>query len=659
MVKLIIDNLEIEVAPGTSILKACQMLDKEVPVFCYHPRLKVAGNCRMCLVEVEKASKLSAACVTEVAEGMVVHTKTPLLERSRKGILELLLINHPLDCPICDQGGECDLQDITVSYGSGSSRYQFYKRAVSNKYMGPFIKTFMNRCIHCTRCVRFATDIAGIEEIGTSGRGEHTEIISYLDKAVVSELSGNMIDICPVGALTNKPYAFHGRLWELAHTDSIDVLDAVGSNIRIDVLDQQVVRIMPRLNEAINEEWISDKTRFSYDGLSCQRLDKPYIKKDGRLTACSWDEALTFVCQKLGEFVPHETAALAGDLADQESQLALRMLLDEMRINNRDCRVDGALIPHDHRSHYLFNSTIENLETADAIVLIGCNPRTEATMVNSRIRKAVMHNNCKVAVIGEAKDLTYPYLHLGDTPLALKAVSLFLKDAKNPIVILGVSCFKQNTAAAILSATNLLYQKSNCQVNVLHTAAGRVGALDVGFVPKDNGLNFNQIVDGAAKGSIKFIYLLNVDIAANFGNAFIVYQGHHGDSGAHHADVILPGAAFSEKCSTFVNMEGVGQQTSPALSPPGEAKEDWQIIRALSEKLGKPLPFNTLQQLQSLLPKPAKTDFEPFETISAELSNEPFQTTVSNYYMHDVISRHSTNMANALKEIIGGQRGDV
>ena len=659
MVKLIIDDVEVEVEPGTSILKACGELAKEIPVFCYHPRLKVAGNCRMCLVEVEKSSKPVASCATAVYEGMVVRTKTPMVERARKGVLELLLINHPLDCPICDQGGECDLQDITLNYGSGNSRYDFFKRAVSDKYMGPFIKTVMNRCIHCTRCVRFATDVAGVEEIGTIGRGENTEIISYLDKAISSELSGNMIDICPVGALTNKPYAFHGRPWELQGIDSIDVLDAVGSNIRIDVRDQQVMRIMPRLNEAINEEWISDKTRFSYDGLACQRLDKTYIRKDGKLTACSWDEAITTVCQKIIETKAGEMAALTGDLADQESMLALRMLLDSIGVKNRDCRVDGAMLPYENRSHYLFNSTIKSIEEADVILLIGCNPRYEATMVNARLRKAV-NNRCKIALIGKPVNLTYPYIHLGDTASALDdlikgshSFSEILRNAKRPMVILGTSCFMQDQLG-LLNLVNRLFQEYSCQVNILHTAAARVGGLDISFVPKENGKNFNQIIDSARNGSLKLLYLLNVDIDESYGDAFIIYQGHHGDIGASRADVVLPGSAFSEKNATYVNMEGVVQKTNQALLPPGDAKEDWKIIRAISEKLGNPLPFNTLVQLQNLLPQLAKPDFEQFNVTETKLSNEPFKTAVVNYYMRDVISRHSVNMANAISEIVDG-----
>jgi NADH-quinone oxidoreductase subunit G len=667
MVKLVIDDHEIEVEAGTSILKACKTLKKEIPVFCYHPKLKVAGNCRMCLVEVDKSSKPIASCVTPVAEGMVIHTKTPMVENARKGVLELLLINHPLDCPICDQGGECDLQDLTLNYGSGNSRYKFYKRTVPNKYMGPFIKTAMNRCIHCTRCVRFATEIAGVQEIGTHGRGEHTEIISYLDKAISSELSGNMIDICPVGALTNKPYAFHGRPWELQHTDSIDALDAVGSNIRIDVRDGKVLRILPRTNEDINEEWISDKTRFAYDGLSCQRLDKPYIRKNGKLTPCSWNEAFNTIRKKIVKTDPSEIAALAGDLVDQESQLALKMLLDIIGVKNRDCRTDGAMIPYDHRSNYLFNSTIKNIENADVILLAGCNPRHEATMVNARLSKAVTQNNCTIALIGEQVDLAYPYQFLSNDPSVLSEIangshpfSKVLKSAKNPAIILGTSCFLNANMTSILHQTNELHKKFNAQVNVLHTAAGRVGGLDVGFFPTPDGKNFQQIIERTKTSDIKILYLLNVDINEDFSNTFVIYQGHHGDKGAHNAAVILPGAAYTEKVATYVNMEGHSQQTKQALPPPGDAKEDWKIIRALSEVLGKPLPFNTLDQLQNLLPKfNDSTTFEPFNVPASKINSNHFETTIKNYYMHDVISRHSVNMANATSEIQGDQFGII
>ncbi len=666
MVKLIIDDQEVEVASGTTILKACQSITKEIPVFCYHPKLKVAGNCRMCLVEVEKSPKPIASCTTPVSEGMVVYTKTPMVEKARKGVLELLLINHPLDCPICDQGGECDLQDLTLNYGSGNSRYKFYKRAVPNKYMGPFIKTVMNRCIHCTRCVRFATEIAGVQEIGTHGRGEHTEIINSLGKAIRSELSGNMIDICPVGALTNKPYAFHGRPWELQHTDSIDVLDAVGSNIHIDVRDNKVLRITPRTNEDINEEWISDKTRFAYDGLACQRLDKPYIRKNKKLVPCSWDEAFDAIRKQITKVNSSEIAALAGDLADQESQLALRMLLDAMDVKNRDCRVDGAMIPYDHRSHYLFNTTIKNLENADAILLVGCNPRHEATMVNARINKAVK-NHCIIGLVGEQVDLAYPYQFLGDSPSILSEIAKgahpfaeVLKIAKNPVIILGTSCFLNTDLSSILRDCNELYTKFNIGLNILHTAAGRVGGLDVGFVPASGGKNFHEIIDGTKAGDIKFLYLLNVDIDADFNNAFVVYQGHHGDCGAAHADVILPGAAYTEKAATYVNMEGKSQQTNQALLPPGDAKEDWKILRALSETLSKPLPFNTLAQLQDLLPKfELPTMFEPFKATASKGKVKRFKPAVTNYYMHDVISRYSTNMANAVQEIQGGKHAIV
>lgn len=663
---MVIDDQEVEVARGTTILKACQSITKEIPVFCYHPKLKVAGNCRMCLVEVENSPKPVASCATQVSEGMIVHTKTPMVKKARKGVLELLLINHPLDCPICDQGGECDLQDLTLNYGSENSRYKFYKRTVPNKYMGPFIKTIMNRCIHCTRCVRFATEIAGVQEIGTHGRGEHTEIISYLNKAVSSELSGNMIDICPVGALTNKPYAFHGRPWELQHNDSIDVLDAVGSNIHIDVRDHKVLRITPRTNEDINEEWISDKTRFAYDGLACQRLDKPYIRKNKKLIPCTWDEAFEAIRKHLSKVESSEIAALTGDLVDQESQLALRMLLDTMDVKNRDCRVDGSMIPYDHRSHYLFNTTIKNLENADAILLVGCNPRHEATMVNARINKTA-RNNCVIALIGEQVDLTYPYQFLGNELSVLSEIqkdshpfNKVLKTAKNPVVILGTSCFLDANSAAILHQVNEMHKKFNAQVNVLHTAAGRVGGLDVGFVPTSGGKNFHEIIDGAKTGDIKFLYLLNVDIDADFSNTFVVYQGHHGDFGATQANVILPGAAYTEKTATYVNMEGRSQQTHQALLPPGDAKEDWKILRALSEILNKPLPFNTLAKLQELLPKfELPIPFEPFKVKASKGKSARFKPMITNYYMHDVISRYSTNMANAILEIQGSNHADV
>lgn len=666
-VKLTIDGKEIEVAAGTSILKACKEAHKEIPVFCYHPRLSIAGNCRMCLVEVEHSQKPIASCATSVSEGMVVHTDTPMVEESRKGILELLLINHPLDCPICDQGGECDLQDITMNYGSGDSRYKFYKRAVTNKYMGPFIKTVMNRCIHCTRCTRFATEVAGVEEIGTHGRGEHTEIISYLEKAVSSELSGNMIDICPVGALTNKPYAFHGRPWELTHTSSIDIFDAVGSNIRIDTRDDKVMRIMPRLNEDINEEWISDKTRFAYDGLLYQRLDKPYIRKNKKLVACTWDEAFNAIAKKIKKLDSEEIAALAGDLSDQESQLALKMLLDNLNIQNRDCRVDGAMISFDHRSHYLFNTTIKDLEHCDAVLLIGCNPRLEATMVNARLRKAVIKNHCVVGLIGEPAELTYPCQSLGNTQDILDEIingshpfSKTLKTAQKPAIIFGVNCFLGKNTNLIGSYINKLHEKFSAQINILHTAAGRVGGLDVGFVPGPGGKNFLEIVEEAKTGNIKLLYLLNVDIDADFGDAFVIYQGHHGDKGAHRADVILPGAAFSEKEATYVNMEGRSQRTDQALPAPGEAKEDWKIIRALSERIKEALPFNTLHQLQELLP--SFNEIVPFELFKAAPTKgklPSFKPVTVNYYMHDVISRYSINMANAIREIQEHQRGTL
>lgn len=667
MVKIFIDEHELDVEPGTSILKACEKLAIEVPTFCYHPRLKVAGNCRMCLVEVEKCLKPVASCATLVAEGMVIRTKSTMVEKARKGVLELLLINHPLDCPICDQGGECDLQDLTLNYGPGSSRYKFYKRAVTNKYMGPFIKTVMNRCIHCMRCVRFITDIAGIPEIGSCGRGENTEVISYLDKALTSELSGNIIDLCPVGALTNKPYAFHGRPWELIHTNSIDVTDAVGSNVRLDTKNGEVLRVMPRVNEAINEEWISDKTRFFYDGLKTQRLDTPYIKINGKLTACSWADAFEKIKEKIFTLKPYEIAAIAGDLADQESQLTLRMLLDSYGINNRDCRPYGALIPYSDRNQYLFNSTIQGIEQADAILLIGTNPRLEATILNTRIRKAVVNNSCKVVLIGKEADLTYPYQFLGNNACVLDELisgahefAAVLKASKKPMIILGMECFKRPDLNAILHSVNQLHSNYVATINVLHTSAACVGGLDVGFTPVADGKNTKEIVDAAQSGTVKLVYLLNADMQIDFGDAFVIYQGHHGDLGAHQADVILPGLAFSEKNSTYVNTEGVSQLTCAAVPSPRDAKEDWKIIRALSEKLNKTLPFNTVDELRKHLPNNFLNNaFVPFKVSEQKFSHEPFKAFIENYYMHDVISRNSKNMANAIFEIMEGSKGVI
>ncbi len=679
MIKLTINNHTIEVEQGTTILQACEQLNVEVPVFCYHSRLSIAGNCRMCLVEVEKTSKPVASCAMPVTEGMVVHTDSPMVEKARKGNLEFLLINHPLDCPICDQGGECDLQDITMAYGSGESRFDLNKRAVSDKYMGPLIKTVMTRCIHCTRCVRFADEVAGSHELGTTGRGEHMEITSYLETAVSSELSGNMIDLCPVGALTNKPYAFHGRSWELTKTESIDVMDAVGSNIRIDSRGREVMRILPRLNEDINEEWISDRTRFAYDGLKRQRLDQPYRRVDGKLTPCTWDEAFAVIKEKLAAVKGSEIAAIAGDLADCESMLTLKELMLALKSPHLDCRQDGTMISTASRSHYIMNTPIARIEESDCILLIGTNPRHEAPIVNARIRKRYLKGHISIGLIGQPVDLSYKYDHLGETPDVLSSsFKDALKKAERPMIILGQAVFNRPDTTAILAAIQQLIKKYKFiqddwnGYNVLHIAAARVGGLDVGFVPQKDGLATKEILKACQKNKIKVLYLLGADEIPmdQLGSAFVIYQGHHGDAGANRADVILPGAAYTEKMATYVNTEGRVQTAQQALTPPGEAKEDWKIIRALSEAIGHTLSYNTWEDIQSALTKihPAfasrgeiiASEWQDFDTAnSSSIEATPFNLPISNFYMTDVISRHSANMVACVQEITQGKRPHV
>lgn len=684
MVKLTIDGRPIEVEPGSTILQACEQLEIEIPVFCYHSKLSIAGNCRMCLVEVDGSSKPVASCAMPVTEGMAVYTQTPMVEKSRKGNLEFLLINHPLDCPICDQGGECDLQDITVAYGRGESRFDLNKRAVADKYMGPLIKTTMTRCIHCTRCVRFADEIAGISEIGTLGRGENMEITTYLESAVRSELSGNLIDVCPVGALTSKPYAFHGRSWELTKTESVDILDAVGSNIRIDTRGREVMRILPRLNEEINEEWISDRTRFAYDGLKYQRLDTPYIRVKGKLKPARWEEAFAVIQDQLKTLKGTEIAAIAGDLADCESMKALKDLMINIESPHLDCRQDSSLIPHDSRSHYIMNTTIAGIEEADCILLIGTNPRHEAPLVNARIRKTYLKGGASIGVIGPKTDLTYQYEWIGDSPAILEGLlsgahpfAKKLKDAKHPVLILGQSAFKHVDRVAILRNVQALLkdykfiQKDWNGYNVLHNAASRVGGLDVGFVPQKNGFDTSQILTACQKGKIKLLYLLGADEIPmdQLGDTFVVYQGHHGDKGAHRADVILPGCAYTEKMATYVNTEGRAQLALQAVPPPGEAKEDWLIIHALATSLGLYLPYNNWDEIQTALGKihPAfdnkgkivKTVWQDFELPAPmAYSHEPFVLPIQSFYMNDPISRHSTNMAACIREIANGGKID-
>jgi NADH-quinone oxidoreductase subunit G len=676
MPKLTIDGIEVEVEPGTSVLQACEQIGIEVPRFCFHERLSVPANCRMCLVEMEKAPKPVASCAMPCGEGMVIKTNTELVHKARKGVMEFLLINHPLDCPICDQGGECDLQDQAMGYGFDRSRFQENKRAVKDKYLGPLIKTIMTRCIHCTRCIRFADEIAGVPELGATGRGEHMEIGTYIEQAISSELSGNLIDVCPVGALTSKPYAFTTRPWELRKTETIDVMDAVGSNIRVDTRGPEVMRVIPRLNEDVNEEWLADKSRFSYDGLKRQRLDRPYVRKDGKLQAATWAEAFAAIAAKVKGVPGDRIAALAGDLVDAESMVALKDLVEGLGSKNLDCRQDGAVFDTSARAGYLFNTTIAGIEKADAILLIGTNPRWEATLINARIRKCYLMGGLKVGVIGQQLDMTYPTTYLGAGPQTLQdvvdgkhAFSDVLKDAKRPMLILGTGALRRADGPAIHALARQLAESFNLiqddwnGFNVLHTAAARVGGLEMGFLPGQGGKGTADILTAASAGQIDVVYLLAADEidTAKLGNAFVIYQGHHGDRGAHRADVILPGAAYTEKNGLYVNTEGRVQMARMAAFPLGEAREDWKIIRALGEQLGVKLPYDSLAQVRKRLAETSPV-FRSIEALVAAewgqfgragtIESAPFEPVIENYYMTDPISRASATMAKCTETFV-------
>ncbi|MFA7430368.1 MAG: NADH-quinone oxidoreductase subunit NuoG [Rhodospirillaceae bacterium] len=670
MPKLTIDGIEVEAPAGSTVLQAAESIGIEIPRFCYHERLSIAGNCRMCLVEVSPGPpKPAASCALPVAEGMIVKTNSPLAVKARKGVMEFLLINHPLDCPICDQGGECDLQDQALAFGYDRSRYNEPKRAVQEKYMGPLVATEMTRCIHCTRCIRFATEIAGVPELGGIGRGEHLEVSTYVEQAIHSELSGNLVDLCPVGALTNKAYAYIARPWELKKTESIDVFDAVGTNIRVDSRGGEVLRVMPRLNEDVNEEWMADKGRYAIDGLKRQRLDRPYVRKDGRLQPASWGEAFATIAERAKATSGASMAAIAGDMADAEAMVLLKDLMTALGSRSLDCRQDGAELDVDRRESYLFNSGIAGIDEADALLIVGSNPRWEAPVINARIRKRYLRGGFQVAVIGEARDLTYKHENLGAGSDVLRQVAdgshpfaKVLKSAAKPMIILGMGALTRADGAAVLAlvgkmATDLGIVKDGWNgFNVLHTAAARVGGLEAGFVPGPNGRDLEGILKGCESGAVDFVYLLGADeIPMNrLGKAFVVYQGSHGDAGAMRADVVLPGAAYTEKDATFVNTEGRCQRTRRAVFPPGEAREDWTIIRALSEVLGHKLPQDSLAQVRDRLSSVSAvfdddTDV-PVDKWGAfgtpgELSGAPFESVITNYYMTDPISRASRTMA--------------
>ena len=659
-----VNGVEVEFEPGMTVLQVAERAGQEIPRFCYHERLSIAGNCRMCLVEVKPGPpKPQASCALPAAEGQEIFTDTPMVKKAREGVMEFLLINHPLDCPICDQGGECDLQDQAMGYGRDDSRYADNKRAVEEKFMGPLIKTVMTRCIQCTRCVRFITEVAGVPEIGLISRGEDVEITTYLDKAVMSELSANIIDLCPVGALTSKPYAFNARPWELKKTESVDVMDALGSAIRVDARGSAVLRVLPRTNEAINEEWISDKTRYAVDGLARQRLDQPYLRVDGKLKPASWVEALDTVAAKVKATTPDRIGVIAGDLQDAESMKAAKDLFGGMGVISLDCRQDGMVLGGGARESWLLNSTIQGLEDADVILLVGTNPRLEAPVLNARLRKRWMAGALKIGVIGEAADLTYDYEYLGLGAGALNTVGkskggflTALKAAKAPAIIVGAGALGRTDSASVLQAAAAVAKTYNMAWNVLHTAASRVGGLDLGFVPGENGKTAAQL---AAKGGADVLVLLGADeIDVSKSDAFVVYLGTHGDTGAHRADVILPGAAYTEKNGIYVNTEGRVQLGVRAVFPKGEAKEDWAILRALSERMGTKLPYDTLDQLRARLfadhptfgridyvaDVPGAIDLGSLGTKGA-LSDAPLVSGLKSFYLSNPIARASVTMA--------------
>ncbi len=669
MPKVKIDGVELDVPAGITVLQACELAGVEIPRFCYHERLSIAGNCRMCLVEVKPGPpKPQASCALPVADKQEIFTQTPTVKKARNGVMEFLLINHPLDCPICDQGGECDLQDQAMGYGFDRSRFHENKRAVPDKELGPLVKTSMNRCIHCTRCIRFATEVAGVEELGATGRGESMEVTTYVEHALSTELSGNLVDLCPVGALTSKPYAFEARSWELTKTESIDVMDGLGANIRIDTRGAQVMRVLPRLNDDVNEEWISDKTRHALDGLRHQRLDRPYVRRGGKLVEATWDQAFAAIEAKLKGLDGAKVAAIAGDQCDAESMMALKDLMRALGSPNYDCRQDGAKIDGP-RGGYIFNAGVRGIDSSDAIVLIGTNPRWESPVLNARLRKRYLSGQCAIASIGPAVDLTYPVERLGAGPATLRDLvdgklgfSEKLKAAKHPLIVVGMGALAREDGAAIMALARDLAEKLNAVradwngFAVLHTAAARVGGLDLGLVPGDGGRDVEGILAGCEKREIELVYLLAADEidTKRLGKAFVVYQGHHGDAGAHRADVVLPGAAYTEKPGTYVNTEGRVQLGQRAGYPPGDAREDWAILRALSERLGKTLPYDTLDQVRARLVAMNKT-FAAIDQQAAgtwghfgkmgTTTDQPFSSPITNFYMTCPISRASKTMA--------------
>jgi len=664
--KITINNNEIDFEEGMTVLQACELAGVEIPRFCYHERLSIAGNCRMCLVEIEKSNKPIASCAMPATDGMKIKTNTSFVDKARKGVMEFLLANHPLDCPVCDQGGECDLQDQSLFYGIDNSRYTENKRQVKEKYMGPLIKTVMTRCIHCTRCIRFATEVAGIPELGAIGRGEDMEITTYLEKSMESELSANVIDLCPVGALTSKPYAFEARPWDLKKTETIDVMDAVGSNIRVDTYGWEVKRVLPRINEDINEEWISDKTRYVCDGLLKQRLDTPYVRKNEKLQKTTWDEALNTLINKLKIFKPNEIAGIIGDLCDLEMVYGFKSFFEKcVGSSNYECRQDKIYINPNERINYIFNSSINGIEDSDFILLVGTNPRLEATILNARIRKAYTKNKVKIYSVSDPGDLTYPYKYIGSNTSIIKEIVLGsheisekIKKSKKPLVIIGESAlhgkvgeYVFESLKSFLFRNNFITKEWNA-LNVLTQQASKVGAIDIGVHSIQKEQNY-AFFDKLKNNDFKFIYLLGAD-EINFDkkDKFVVYQGSHGDKGAEIADIILPGAAYTEKNGLFVNLEGRLQHAYKASYPPGDAREDWIIFQDLAKRMKKPLEYNNLTELRNLINKHihSKTVKSDIQINKANFIEGDILIKDVDYYYTNPIAR-SSKIMNECRQI--------
>ena len=662
MLKLKVNNIDIEIEEGLTVLQACEKAGVEIPRFCYHEKLSIAGNCRMCLVEMEKSPKPVASCAMPASEGMNIKTNTALVEKARKGVMEFLLVNHPLDCPVCDQGGECDLQDQSMFYGVDKSRFKENKRAVSEKNMGPLIKTQMTRCIHCTRCIRFATEIAGVPEIGAIGRGEDMQITTYLEQSMQSELSANVVDLCPVGALTSKPYVFEARPWELKKTETIDVMDAIGSNVRVDTYDWEVKRVLPIINEDINEEWISDKTRYACDGLLHQRLDAPFIKYNGKFEKASWDEVYKIIKSKFENTSKEKVCGFVGDLTNMETGYIFKEFFDRtLDIKNYESRSDNRFIDTGKRENYLFNSSINSIEESDLIFLIGTNPRYEATILNARIRKSYLNNNTKIISLNNLGDLTYPYESLDGQTQLLKdifdgnnEISKQIINANKPMIILGESLLNSNSSRYLFNMTKKFLTKNNKinddwnAFNILSCDAATVGNFDLGIINEENNL-----LDDLKNHKFDIVYLVGQD-NLNFDkkDEFIIYQGSHGDNGAEIADIILPGSAYTEQDGYYTNLEGKIQKAQKASYPPGEAKEDWQIINELAEFINNRKLFNDKDELESSmfnylnLQKEKKNNSvkQNINSSEVEFNNEALKVFVKDYYFSNVIAKSSKTM---------------